>query len=207
MNVDTVNVMEDARPTRERLLAAARAILDERGLEGLSLREIAKRAEVSHAAPARHFPNLASLLAAVAAEGFVELRKSVEEHVSDVTDTRGRIAAAGRGYVAFALANPGVFGLMFRPERYDTADPAYVECGLAAFQQLVDLVADAQRDGWRDTHAALDVATVVWSAVHGMTQLWLHGALQGATGRSDLSPLHALMTEVLLGPEPKRRRR
>ena len=193
--------------TRERLLEVAREILDEDGFEGLTLRQIAKRAGVSHAAPARHFPNLASLLAAVAADGFVQLQKSVEEHTTGIADSRARLAAATHGYVAFAMANPGAFGLMFRPERYDTSDPAYVECGLAAFGQLVDLVADAQRDGWRESASAVDLATIAWSAVHGLTQLWLHGAVQGATGREDLSPLLTLMTEVLLGPEEKRKRR
>lgn len=193
--------------TRERLLHAAREILDADGLEGLTLRQIAKRAGVSHAAPARHFATLASLLAAVAAAGFDELYKSVEEHVTDVTDGRARIAAAGEGYVAFALANPGVFGLMFRPERYDTADLAYVSNGMAAFNQIVDLVREAQADGWRAEADTVNLATVVWSAVHGMTQLWLHGAVQGATGSDDMSSLKSLMTEVLLGPAEKRKRR
>lgn len=193
--------------TRERLLHTAREILDADGLEGLTLRQIAKRAGVSHAAPARHFPTLASLLAAVAAAGFDELYKSVEEHVTDVTDGRARIAAAGEGYVTFALANPGVFGLMFRPERYDTTDEAYAASGMAAFNQIVDLVREAQADGWRAEADTVNLATVVWSAVHGMTQLWLHGAVQGATGSDDMSSLKSLMTEVLLGPAEKRKRR
>lgn len=193
--------------TRERLLEVAREILDVDGFEGLTLRRIAKRAGVSHAAPARHFPNLASLLSAVAAAGFDELYKSVEAHVTGVTDPRASVAAAGEGYVAFALENPGVFGLMFRPERYDTTDEAYALSGMAAFNQIVDLVRNAQSDGWRAEADPVDLATVVWSGVHGMTQLWLHGALQGATGRDDLSPLRSLMTEVLLGPDRRRRRR
>ena len=198
---------EEAAGTRERLLREARAILDEAGLEGLTLRQIAKRAGISHAAPARHFPNLASLLAAVSAEGFDELRKSVEEHVTAHSDARERLAAAGRGYVAFALANPGAFGLMFRPELYDTSDEAYITSGMAAFRQLVDLVRDAQKDGWRKDHPAVEVATIVWSAIHGMTQLWLHGAVQGATGIDDLSSIQSLMAEVLIGPERRRKRR
>jgi AcrR family transcriptional regulator len=193
--------------TRERLLEAARAILDANGLEGLTLREIAKRAGVSHAAPARHFPNLASLLAAVAAQGFDELRKSIDEHISSSADPHDRLAAAGRGYVAFALANPGAFGLMFRPERYDTNDEAYISSAMAAFDQLVELVAEAQKDGWRADHSAVEVATIVWSATHGMTQLWLHGAVQGATGNDDLSSLQQLMAEVLVGPAQRRKRR
>ena len=193
--------------TRERLLEVAREILDADGFEGLTLRQIAKRAGVSHAAPARHFPNLASLLAAVAAAGFDELYKSVEGHVTGVTDGRARIAAAGEGYVAFALANPGVFGLMFRPERYDTTDEAYALSGMAAFNQIVDLVREAQTDGWRPEADPVNLATVVWSAVHGMTQLWLHGAVQGATGSDDMSSLKSLMTEVLLGPDRRRKRR
>lgn len=197
----------DSASTRDRLLQAARSILDENDLAGLTLREIAKRAGVSHAAPARHFASLASLLAAVAAEGFDDLRMSIDEHVSGHVDERERLAAAARGYADFALANPGAFGLMFRPERYDTTDEAYATSGMAAFNQLVDLVAEAQRAGWRSDHHAVEVATIVWASVHGLTQLWLHGAIQGATGRDDMSVFQSLMTEVLMGPDKRRRRR
>ena len=71
-----------ALPTREHLIATARRLLDADGLEPLTLREIARRGGLSHGAPLRHFPSLATLLAAVAAQGFRELFASVEAAVA-----------------------------------------------------------------------------------------------------------------------------
>src|SRR5262245_24493316 len=86
------------------LLRAAGKILEKEGVGALSLRELARRAGVSHNAPYRHFPDRDSLLAALAAEGFVELRQELERQGG--TD-------AGVAYVRFALAHPQRFRLMF----------------------------------------------------------------------------------------------
>ena len=77
-------------PTRERLLDCARAHLDEHGLEGLSLRAVARRAGVSHAAPARHFRTVGALLAAVAAQGFRDLMRAVDDRLREAGPGRGR---------------------------------------------------------------------------------------------------------------------
>ena len=103
-------------PTRDRLVDTARAYLDAEGVDGIGLREIARRAGVSHGAPLRHFPTLGALLAAVAAEGFRDLYASVDAAVRTRADDDplARLKAAAHGYVDFARAHPGVFALMFR---------------------------------------------------------------------------------------------
>src|SRR5262249_59660112 len=86
----------------------------------------------SDGAPLGHFPALAPLLVAVAAQGFRELFASVEAAVAALPRRAGalkRLAAAGRGYVDFALGSPGVFALMFRPERVDTSYAEYGDAG------------------------------------------------------------------------------
>lgn len=169
---------------REQLLATARRILDADGLEGISLREIARASGVSHGAPLRHFPTLARLLAAVAAQGFRELHASVGAAVAAAGPRATplvRLRAASRGYVRFALANPGVFGLMFRPERFDTNDPDFAEAGALAFGQIVELAAAAQRAGLRPDVAPTELAAACWAATHGLVQLWIQNSLQGAT--------------------------
>src|SRR3954467_4304538 len=99
--------------TRDRLVAPARAYLDTEGVDGIGLREIARRAGVSHGAPLRHFPTLGALLAAVAADGFRDLHASVDAAVgSAADDPLLRLQAAAHGYVDFARAHPGVFALM-----------------------------------------------------------------------------------------------
>src|SRR6478735_10343086 len=90
--------------TRDRLVDTARAYLDAEGVDGIGLREIARRAGVSHGAPLRHFPTLGALLAAVAAEGFRDLYASVDGAVraGSTTDPLVRLKAAAHGYVDFA---------------------------------------------------------------------------------------------------------
>jgi AcrR family transcriptional regulator len=198
-----------ALPTREHLIATARRLLDADGLEPLTLREIARRGGLSHGAPLRHFPSLATLLAAVAAQGFRELFASVEAAVAETpprTTALKRLAAAGRGYVNFALGSPGVFALMFRPERMDTSYAEYGEAGATAFGQLRELVEAAQAEGFHPDVPPVQLAAVVWASVHGLVQLWLQGALQGA-GDRDLDPTLDVMHDVLLGCRPARRSR
>ena len=193
-----------ALPTREHLIATARRLLDTDGLEPLTLREIARRGGLSHGAPLRHFPSLATLLSAVAAQGFRELFASVAAAVAETS--RGataleRLAAAGRGYISFALGSPGVFALMFRPERVDATSADYREAGATAFGQLCELVAAAQAAGYHPDVPNVQLAAVVWASVHGLAQLWLQGALQGA-GDRELDPTLRVMHDVLLGVRP-----
>lgn len=191
--------------TRDRLLASARAHLDQRGLDGLTLRSIARDSGVSHGAPLRHFSGLGELLASVAARGFRELHESVAAHVAAVgerADALDRLAAAARGYVAFARANPGVFELMFRHERHADQENELVEAGAAAFLQLVGFVESAQAAGWHPERPAADMAAVVWAHIHGLVSLWIPGTLGTgvafAGGTADLDHLLELSLELTI---------
>jgi AcrR family transcriptional regulator len=186
--------------TRDRLVDTARTYLDEEGVDGIGLREIARRAGVSHGAPLRHFPTLAALLAAVAADGFRDLYASVDDAVRARADgdPLARLRAAAHGYVDFARAHPGVFALMFRSDLCDTSDPDYATAGGAAFGQLVALVADAQSAGLHPELPATELAGVVWATVHGLASLHLHGALVPTTGQLDVDVLVDLATDLLI---------
>jgi AcrR family transcriptional regulator len=189
------------------LVAAARSVVERDGIEGLTLRAIAREAGVSHGAPLRHFPGLATLLAALSAEGFQQLYASVEASVVDAgagADGRARLAAGGRGYVRFALAHPGVFSVMFRGELIDHTYPPLGEYGSRAFNQLVALVEDAQSEGWAAGEAPRHVAVVVWSLVHGVATLWLHGGVQSVSGELDLDELGRITDALLLQIDPRR---
>jgi AcrR family transcriptional regulator len=212
-SVDDVYMEAVALPTRDRLVATARRLLDAEGLEPLTLREIARRGGLSHGAPLRHFPSLATLLSAVAAQGFRELMESVDTAVGEASPGASpveRLAAAGRGYVRFALGSPGLFALMFRPERLDPSDASYREAGTAAFDQLRQLVSAAQASGFHPDVSTMNLAAVAWASVHGLAQLWLQGALQGA-GDHELDPtldvMHRLMLGVGAAPKTTRTRR
>jgi AcrR family transcriptional regulator len=178
-----------ASTPRDRLLAAARSVLARDGIEGLTLRAIAREAGVSHGAPLRHFPSLARLLAALAAEGFEQLVASVGAALTDAAGPLEAMADAGRGYLRFALAEPGVFSVMFRSDLCDVDDPAYQSASAASFAQLMEVAAAAQGTGWQSHMPTARLAAVLWSSVHGMAELWLHGALQAVVDDDDLEPL------------------
>ena len=178
--------------TRQSLVDTARQVVERDGLGGLTLRAIAREAGVSHGAPLRHFPTLASLLAALGAWGFEQLMAAVSEAIAPVSDVRDRVAAAGRGYITFALGQPGVYSVMFRPDLIDTADPAYAAAGIASFEQLATLVAAAQADGWRPDEPRDRLASVLWAQVHGLADLRIHGSLVD----DDLDALVALATSM-----------
>ncbi len=98
---------------RAALLAAGEAELTEKGVEGFSLRAVAKRAGVSHAAPAHHFGDVGGLLTALAAEGFRRFQATLDAREAGIGDPRERAVAAGLGYMEFAMARPALFRLVF----------------------------------------------------------------------------------------------
>ena len=197
---------------RDRLLVAAHRVLTRDGLEGLTLRAIAREAGVSHGAPLRHFTSLAALLAAVAAEGFARLVATIDTDLAaaeagaaaagTVCTARRRLAVAGRGYLRFALEDPGVFSVTFRPERVDVGDREYLTQGFRAFAQLVGLVEAAQADGWHPDRSPTDLAGVLWANVHGLATLAIHGGLVGVIEGDDaVDRLMGLSTFITVGPE------
>ena len=149
---------------RRVLLDAAVTAIAERGAAALSLRDLARRAGVSHAAPTHHFRDKAGLLTAVAAEGFALLGKALAE--------ADDFAATGVAYVRFATTHPGHFAVMFRPVLYHRDDPAVV----AARDRTTAMLrrGAAQAFGDDDRLPAL----AAWSLVHGMATLIIDGALE-----------------------------
>ena len=178
--------------SRQRLLDSARRVLARDGLEALSLRAIAREAGVSHGAPLRHFPSLASLLAALSADGFGQLMASVDDAVNrgrPTSNPQRRLDRAAHGYVRFALAEPGIYSVMFRGELSDVTDPAYQQAAAASFQQLLDLVEAAQAGGWQTRVGTRRLAAILWAEVHGLAELWLHGGLQAVDGADSLEAI------------------
>lgn len=157
---------------RQALLLAAEAELTDHGIEAFSLRQVARRAGVSHAAPAHHFGDANGLLTALAAAGFGQFlaAQAAREAAAD-PDPRAQLVAAGLGYVDFALARPALFRLLFGSSRPDHSDPALAQAGAAAYRHLADQV-----------HAAggrtLAEEAGVWAIAHGLADLLVAGRLQ-----------------------------
>ncbi|MEU5025582.1 TetR/AcrR family transcriptional regulator [Streptomyces milbemycinicus] len=184
---------------RSRLIEVGVDLVTREGMQSLSLREIARRAGVSHGAPRRYFPTHLALLSAIARQGFAELAAGVAEAVGDGrVEPRAQLMALGRVYLGFALTNRGMFELMFRHDLLESDHLGLRETSLPLFGVLVDLVARA--------HPATDappqvVAGALWANLHGIAQLWGWGSLQLATGTDDVEPLLRAALEAHLGPE------
>jgi len=155
---------------RLQLLAAARSELRESGRAGLSLRAVARRAGVSHAAPAYAFRDRSGLLTAVAAQGFRELAAAMDAPTPP--GDRRALAALGRRYVDFATADPALYDLMFRTRELDVEDP---ELQLAREASLRALVAVTTDDGGATGPGELTMLS--WTAAHGIAALAVQGLL------------------------------
>jgi AcrR family transcriptional regulator len=169
------------------LLDAVAEIIRERGIGFVSLREAARRAGVSHAAPAHHFGNKAGLLTAFCTQGYQRLAEYVLGEVERVGPGAGldTLEAVGRGYVRFALDNPEHFGIMFRPELIVKDDPGYVAASDAAYDLLVATVERCRAEGSLGGRDAETVAVGAWSLVHGLASLWISGLLGERIAETD----------------------
>ncbi len=163
---------------REALMTSGRALLEEKGIRGFTLRECARRAGVSHAAPAYHFASIDDLLAELAARGFDELAAAMTAEASRAEDaTTGRLVGQGVGYMAFAAGNPALFQLMSSREANRLDTPALA----AAAEKVRSLHAEAVEAVI--PHASGEIkqrmADFVGASVHGFISLLLDGQIGG----------------------------
>jgi len=171
---------------RNALREAARAILEEEGLAGLSLRAVARKAGVSHAAPYRHFPTREALLIELAVEGFDEIRREIAAAAMGPALEDDRIVGIGAAYMRFIARRPALARLMFGPQ-------------LPNRESFPELAAAADALG-AAIGAAVDDAAVgmaVWAAVHGLAMLVLDDLLDLGQRRSGLQVLPS-RAEILL---------
>ncbi len=163
---------------RRRVLDASIALIDGEGLAALSMREVARRAGVSHQAPYHHFGDRAGILAALAEEGFGALADALEAAGPD-TSPADELAARGTAYVRFALARPAHFRVMFRPELVDmTRWPGAAAQAARAHRALVSSLLRCVEAGLVAPEELEDCVATTWSTVHGLATLLLEGPLR-----------------------------
>jgi AcrR family transcriptional regulator len=148
------------------LIEAADAILRDHGIEGFSLREAARRAGVSIGAPAHHFGSATGLLTEVALLGYESLGQALNA-VHPTDDAGADLRRLALAYVGFALAHPGRFRLMFRPDLVNRDDPRYTQASTTALTGFATAIG-RRRGGMAEIF-------MVWSSVHGMANLVLDG--------------------------------
>jgi AcrR family transcriptional regulator len=163
---------------REALVAAAVALIGEVGPQAFTLREVARRAGVSHNAPYRHFASKDELLAAVAAEGFDRLAAAMRKAMAPAKSARERLELCGCGYVEFALRWPHHLVVMFDlPSTWSRQSRKNAPIGEDAFRVLLDCVVETQQAGDLRAGDPLPLAWTAWSLVHGIAKLATGGNL------------------------------
>jgi AcrR family transcriptional regulator len=163
---------------RAALLRAGEDELAAKGYSGFTLRGTAKRAGVSHAAPAHHFRDAGALLSALAARGFDRLSAAMRAAQADAApDPTAQLHAAAIGYLRFGMHNPALLQLMFGPERPPTADPELQRQGDACFAILTETLGAYAGAPVADRVPGRELTASAWSIVHGYTMLALAGRL------------------------------
>ncbi|MEU3015928.1 TetR/AcrR family transcriptional regulator [Nocardiopsis sp. NPDC007018] len=156
---------------RSTLLASAERTLAERGPQALSLRELAREAGVSHAAPGRHFKDKRALLDALALHGFQRLQAALEEARRQQdqagADTGAYLLGLARAYVGFALASPALLDLMYARKHDDDAPEQLAEAVGAMLATVLDTIAEGQRAGEIAEGDPTAIAFTVASTLHG----------------------------------------
>lgn len=215
--------MERENSLRERLIDVGVDLVMTDGTTSLGLREIARRAGVSHGAPRRYFPTHHALLSAIARRGFTDLEVRFAAATDSAMSARAQLQEIGRAHVGYALEHRGMFELMFRhdlldSENHPSEQSQLRDSTLPMFALMVELVvrlrteqAAERRPGAPSDPAPPPAVTAaaLWSNLHGLAQLWAWGSLQlalnavppgGASDDSHLDQLVAAVLDAHLGP-------
>lgn len=183
---------------RRALVDTAAAMLREEDGWQFTLREVARRAGVSHGAPYKHFPDKGALLAELAAQGFDQLRETLVAATTPRPPSQGTaILDAARTYVRFGVDNPSLYRLMFGAVARDAGSVHLGERAMAAFGILVSLIEQGQDEGLFRRRAVAGQVAACWGLVHGLTMLAIDGLLLPEKVGTD--PIEGALATMLEG--------
>jgi AcrR family transcriptional regulator len=166
---------------------ALRMLIEDDGWK-FTLREVARRAGVSHTAAYKHFSDKAELLAELALVGFERLREALLEARPTAPESlRDEYLEMSLAYVKFGAANPNLYRLTFSSEARILATPRLKQRADAALQVLIDLIAGGQRAGWLRERDARAQANAAWAQLHGLVLLMIDGLLNEQTADASLA--------------------
>jgi AcrR family transcriptional regulator len=174
---------------RQLILDTSEHLLQSEGLDALSMREVARRAGVTHQAPYHYFADRASIVAELVSMGFADLaqrlaianNKAADESKPDM---HALMRTSGMAYIGFAIDRPALFSIMFRPEQCDLSQyPMSIEAGGKAYAELGRMVSlvyahSKAHSGKLKQQASIDaLAITYWAQVHGLSCLIVDGPL------------------------------
>lgn len=185
---------------RRALVETASAMLREDKGWQFTLREVARRAGVSHAAPYKHFPDKASLLLELALRGFDQLGQEMKTAITPrPRSARKELLAAADAYIAFGVNNPSLYRLMFSTDAGDPHVAHLSERALAALGVVQDMLARGQQSGAFKRRPLPGQAAACWAQVHGITMLSIEGLL--LSEKVGNAPVQAALETLLDGLE------
>lgn len=195
----------DLRPA---LIAAGLEILAQEGAGALNLREVARRAGVSHAAPYRHFVDKQALIAAIAEDGFRQLEANLRKALANAWPTpTEKLVRLAQAYVRFALRYPDHFRVMFSRLREISVYPTLDAMAKASFLVLIEVVQAGKVAGAFVSEAPERVAEKVWAMLHGHTVLLMDQQLFSFLEQPTLARADELTAEfvelMMAGLEPR----
>jgi AcrR family transcriptional regulator len=165
-----------------------------------TLREVARRAGVSHAAPYKHFPDKSALLAELATLGFDQLRAEISDALHrPLRAGRAEFLAAAKAYIHFGMANPSLYRLMFSADASKKDFPQLHEAGAAAFAELLGIIERGQQAGTFKKQPLRSQGAAAWALVHGFTMLAIDGQL--LPEKVGATPDDAVLATLLEGLE------
>jgi AcrR family transcriptional regulator len=176
---------------RAELLAQAERTVRERGVQELSLRELAREAGVSHGAPRRHFPDRQALLDALAEAGFARLGEELRVAFDSAgTDFRARLQATATAYVRFAIRDAALLELMFAA-KHEQPTGELQTAAENTFAVLLELIEQGQREGVLESGDPERVGMVLFATIQGIAALVTGGMV-------DADQLDALLTDAVV---------
>lgn len=185
---------------RQALIEAALELVSTKDVDSVSLREVARRVGVSHAAPYRHFADKEALLAAVAQEGFQMLRQTLETVLNQAKlDPLRRLQELGVSYVNFALEHSSHYRLMFSAYGATSTQqsPELVQAATQAFMVLVNCVKAGQQERVIRMDDSEKLALAAWALTHGLAMLLMDGQIP-TTNSQTVAPLSNFITQILV---------
>jgi AcrR family transcriptional regulator len=187
------------------LTQAALGLVQEKGPKGFTLREVARRAGVSTAAPYRHFADKSQLLAAVATLGFVQLHETLSATAAQAADLTQQVLDMGGAYVRWAVTHPDYYQVMFGSELDKSDNPDLLTAGARAFDDLLDTIVRCQHSSLLPVGDPQEVAGPIWSLLHGVATLTIGSDFRHVGIREDPQALVERALRALLFGDPPAR--
>ena len=180
---------------REALIEAALALLDAQGGEAVTIRAVARAAQVSHAAPANHFADRRALWTGIAIDCFETLLTDLARARSAGGSPRARIDASIDAYLAYAIRHPHRYRLMWRLDMLDREDARLTSL---IDRIYADLKQDVQALGPMVSGQATTIVIALGSVIHGYASMRIDGNFSAATDEISGKPWHQAIVDAIL---------